>query len=123
MRTNPTCFRVAAVVLFLPWFVLLGWLAEVSWFLTDDAFISFRYVRNLLEGYGLVFNRGERVEGYSNFLWVLELALLWDVFGLRPEHAAPWLSVAFTVGTVAAMLWWVARLPALQHRFLVGWMA
>ncbi|MFH1418548.1 MAG: hypothetical protein ABII12_09730 [Planctomycetota bacterium] len=40
-------------------------------YLTDDAFISFRYARNLLDGHGLVFNPGERVEGYSNFLWVL----------------------------------------------------
>ena len=115
--------KVLVFVVFLPWLGLLGWMAEASWFLTDDAFISFRYVRNLLEGHGLVFNRGEYVEGYSNFLWVLELALLWGVFGLRPEHVAPWLSVAFTAGTIAAMLWWVARLPALQHRILVGWMA
>ena len=123
VRINPYMLSAGTVLLFLPWFVLLGWLAEVSWFLTDDAFISFRYVRNLLEGHGLVFNRGERVEGYSNFLWVLELALLWGVFGLRPEYAAPWLSVVFTVGTVAVMLWRVARLPALQHRALVAWMA
>ena len=123
MRTNPYMLPVGTALLFLPWLVLLGWMAEVSWFLTDDAFISFRYVRNLLEGHGLVFNRGERVEGYSNFLWVLELALLWSVFGLRPEHAAPWLSVAFTAGTIAVMLWWVARLPALQYRALVAWLA
>ena len=36
-------------------------------FMLDDPFISFRYARNLLNGYGLVFNPGERVEGYSNF--------------------------------------------------------
>lgn len=35
----------------------------------DDAFISFRYSRNLANGDGLVFNAGERVEGYTNFLW------------------------------------------------------
>ena len=51
----------------LPWLALLVWLASLAWFMTDDAFISFRYVRNLLEGHGLVFNPGERVEGYSNF--------------------------------------------------------
>ena len=33
---------------------------------TDDAFISFRYARNLLEGHSLIFNPGERVEGYSS---------------------------------------------------------
>ena len=37
---------------------------SVAWFLCDDAFISFRYARNLLEGHGLVFNPGEFVEGY-----------------------------------------------------------
>lgn len=48
----------------------------MTWFLTDDAFISFRYARNLVEGHGLVYDLGEYVEGYSNFLWVLELAAL-----------------------------------------------
>ena len=67
-----------------------------AWSLCNDAFISFRYARNLLEGHGLVFNPGEYVEGYSNFLWVLELAALWGVFGWRPEHTAMWLSVACT---------------------------
>ncbi len=107
----------------LPWLALLAWLASVSWFLTDDAFISFRYVRNLLEGHGLVFNPGERVEGYSNFLWVLELAAIWRALGAAPEDAAPWLSVAFTAGTVGALAWWVYRLPSLRNRGLVGWMA
>jgi hypothetical protein len=48
-----------------------------SW-LCDDAFISFRYARNLVEGLGLVYNAGERVEGYTNFLWTL-----WCAAGLR----------------------------------------
>ena len=115
--------RAGFLLGYLPWLVLLGYLTHVAWFLCDDAFVSFRYVRNLVEGHGLVFNHGEYVEGYSNFLWVLELAALWRTFGLRPEHTAPWLSVACTGGTLAAMLWWVARLPGLPHRGLVGWMA
>jgi hypothetical protein len=40
----------------------------------DDAFISFRYARNLVEGQGLVFNPGEHIEGYTNLLWTLGLA-------------------------------------------------
>jgi len=40
----------------------------------DDAFISFRYAKNLIEGHGLVFNTGEYVEGYSNFLWTILMA-------------------------------------------------
>jgi hypothetical protein len=39
-------------------------------FFIDDAFISFRYAQNLLDGHGLVFNPGEMVEGYSNLLWI-----------------------------------------------------
>ena len=107
----------------LPWLVLLGWLAAVSWFLCDDAFISFRYVRNFLEGHGLVFNPGEYVEGYSNFLWILELAAIWGFFGLRPEQAAPALSLAYTLGTIAAMLWWIARSPSRHDRGLIAWMS
>ena len=110
-------------LLCLPWLALLGWLTSVSWFLCDDAFISFRYVRNLLEGNGLVFNPGEFVEGYSNFLWILELAAIWGIFGMRPEQAAPSLSLAYTVGTIAAMLWWIAKSPSRHDRGLIAWMS
>ena len=116
----PCALRTAPFVF---WLFVLAFLTHASWFLCDDAFISFRYVRNLVEGHGLVFNRGERVEGYSNFLWVIELAALWAAFGLRPEHAAPWLSVVYTGATLAVLLWWILRIPDLAHRRLVAWMA
>ena len=126
-RTQPAP-RTAPLTLWLllsglPWLLLLGWLTSVTWFLCDDAFISFRYVRNLVEGHGLVFNPGEYVEGYTNFLWVLELAVIWSLLGIPPEQAAPVLSVVCTVGTLVVMLWWVYRLPGVSHRGLVGWMA
>ncbi|SYZ74437.1 membrane hypothetical protein [Candidatus Zixiibacteriota bacterium] len=44
-------------------------------FTQDDAFISYRYVKNFLDGKGLVFNPGERVEGYTNFLFVILMTL------------------------------------------------
>jgi len=51
-------------------------LAWVNRFIQDDAFISLRYARNLVEGHGLVWNvGGERVEGYTNFLWTMVLAV------------------------------------------------
>lgn len=40
----------------------------------EDTYITFRFSRNLAEGLGPVFNAGEQVEGYSNFLWMLTLA-------------------------------------------------
>src|SRR5262249_19566820 len=35
---------------------------------------SYRYAAHLAHGQGLVYNPGERVEGYTNFLWILTLA-------------------------------------------------
>ena len=109
--------------LYAPWIILFAWMVDLSWFLTDDAFVTFRYVRNLVEGHGLVFNVGERVEGYTNFLWALELAAFRSVFGIRPEHASPWLSVAYTAGTFVVLFLCAARLPAVPKRGLVQWMA
>jgi hypothetical protein len=43
-------------------------------FIVDDAYITMRYSRHLAEGYGPVYNIGEKVEGYSNFLWMLILS-------------------------------------------------
>jgi hypothetical protein len=46
------------------------------WWLFDDAMISMRYARNLANGIGLVWNPGERVEGYTNFLWTAYMTLV-----------------------------------------------
>ncbi|MFN7971558.1 MAG: hypothetical protein U0166_04295 [Acidobacteriota bacterium] len=54
--------------------VVLAFVRHEAVVLSDDAYISFRYSDNLAAGRGLVFNEGERVEGYSNLLWTLLLA-------------------------------------------------
>jgi arabinofuranosyltransferase len=96
-------------------------------FVTDDAFISFVYSRNLAEHGQLVFNLGEHVEGYTNFLWTVVLAVLYKL-GLQPEITSRVLGTGFgvaTLGTCAylsralrggAWQWWDA-VPAL---FLAG---
>ncbi len=60
--------------------------------LNDDAFITFRYGRNWAEGYGPVFNPGERVEGYTNPLLVAVSAAMFLV-GLSPAVGVIWLGV------------------------------
>jgi len=65
-------------------------------FLQDDAFISFRFIDNFVNGNGLVFNIGEKVEGYTNLLWVLILSGL-KVMGMNIETASQNLSVLFGV--------------------------
>ncbi len=44
--------------------------------LFDDAMISMRYAYNLVHGLGPVWNAGERVEGFTNPLWVGLMALV-----------------------------------------------
>lgn len=52
-------------------------LASIWGFTTDDAYISWLYARQLVEGNGLQWHTGlSRVEGYSNFLWVLIASLI-----------------------------------------------
>lgn len=49
---------------------------ERYWWLYDDAMVSMRYARNLVQGIGLAWNPGERVEGYTNFLWTIYMAFV-----------------------------------------------
>lgn len=55
--------------------VALTLLAYANRFIHDDAFISFRYAHHLATGKGLVWNPGEKIEGYTNFLWTLLMSL------------------------------------------------
>jgi arabinofuranosyltransferase len=50
---------------------------KTFYFLTDDAYIIFRYVSNSVEEYGLVWNPPpfRPVEGYTSFLWAVVLRL------------------------------------------------
>ena len=54
----------------------------------DDAYISFRYADNYLAGHGLVYNTGERVEGYTNFFWIITLILLKSVLEILLGYSA-----------------------------------
>lgn len=49
-------------------------------FSTDDQFIIFRYVNNIISGHGFVYNIGERVLGSTTPLYTLLLALIKRVF-------------------------------------------
>ena len=60
--------------------LLLFNLVWTAW-LCDDAFISFRSVRNFVEGHGLAFNPAERVQSFTHPLWVLLLIPLYALTG------------------------------------------
>ncbi len=68
-------------------------------FVTDDAYISFVFSRNLAEHGQLAFNVGQPVEGYTNFLWTAILGVLM-ILGLRPEITSLVLGAACAIGTL-----------------------
>ena len=69
----------------------------------DDAFISYRYSRNLARGEGLSYNRGSRVEGFSNFLWVL-LHAIPIRRGMDPVYFSRFLSLVSGIFLLAVVL-------------------
>jgi len=76
------------IISLLGTFIVLLWHIKYYWYFTiDDAYISFRYAKNWVAGYGLVYNIGERVEGYTNFLWIVLIALFMKIHLLPPISA------------------------------------
>jgi len=72
-------------------------------FLSDDAFISLRYAHRLIEGHGLTWNPGERVEGYSNLLWTL-LAAGAGALGANLVWAVRVMGVLSSFATIGAIV-------------------
>src|SRR5437762_4060818 len=73
--------------LVLPSMLLVLNMVRVGAFTVDDAYISYRYARNFARGLGLVYNPGERIEGYTNFLWTLLIGFGFKLH-LDPEAVA-----------------------------------
>ena len=71
-------------------------------FICDDAYISFRYSHNLAYHNELAFNLGDRVEGYTNFLWTVTLGLLLKA-GLRPDVMSRVLGACFGVAVLVLL--------------------
>ena len=77
----------------------------------DDAFITFRYARNLLAGEGFVYNPGERVLGTTTPLYTLLMAALALPFG---GEQAPFLWLALGMNALAdaatcLLLWQIGK--------------
>lgn len=85
-------------------------------FLQDDAFISFRYAENFANGLGLVWQPGDAVQGYTNFLWTLTLGVVhW--LGAPLEGAAITLGLSYFAGALILFAALARRL------FPGGWLA
>ncbi len=123
MSAGPAVRRRAALFLVSAAAVagaVAGW--RLFWFLTDDAYIAFRYAANSLAGHGLVWNPPpfRPVEGYTSFLWVVLLRAVWRWAGIEPPAMANALSLGCGLATLALAGRWLWRLrlpePLAQHR-------
>jgi arabinofuranosyltransferase len=95
-------FAIAAAVIVAVYLVL----TIVNSFLCDDAYITFRYAKHLAAGMGPVFNAGERVEGYSSFLWMILMAMVIKLGG-RPEFWSLFCSQVCGVGIIILIIAWI----------------
>jgi arabinofuranosyltransferase len=101
----------------------IGW--RVFWFLTDDAYIAFRYISNSRMGYGYVWNPPpfRPVEGYTSFLWVVILDGVWRLTGIEPPVSANPISLVLSCltlcvgGLMVLRIHWNDRLR--PHRVLL----
>jgi arabinofuranosyltransferase len=103
---KPTRWLTAILLLYLAHAAYLSGIAE-------DAYITFRFARNLVHGYGLTWNAGETpVEGYTSVLWVLVSALAMRL-GLDAPRAAQIIGLAAGAATILLAYW--------AGRRLAGW--
>ncbi|PKO09687.1 MAG: hypothetical protein CVU40_10360 [Chloroflexi bacterium HGW-Chloroflexi-2] len=88
--------------------------------LMDDAYISFRYAKNFSDGFGLVFNQGENVEGYTNFLWTIILSFCISI-GFSVSKCAVVLSFISALGTMYIMVLMVYKFEYFsKQKWLAG---
>ncbi len=102
MRAPPATARLLMLAASL---ALLVYALVVCAWQCDDAYITFRVVRNALEGHGLTWNPGERVQVFTHPLFMLLALAVHGVMGevyYAMTFVCAGLAVGVAVGLVAA---------------------
>ena len=74
----------------------LGLSLGIAPYQLDDAYITYRYAANVIDGHGPVFNPGtEPVEGFSSPLWLLLLSLGALILGI-PSYISVGMAMGLT---------------------------
>ena len=108
------------------------WAYQYLW-LTDDIFVTFRYISNLFAGNGLVYNAGEYVEGYTHPLWLLVLIPFYPNLEIASQALgllsfagliyfltrSGWLAAALVVCNMEMRIWATGGLETMFFTFLV----
>ncbi len=90
--------------------VLIASIVVAVDFVKDDAYISFRYAQNVVNGNGLVFNNGEYLEGITNFFWTI-LMVPFEALGLDLFQVCEVLGTLLCIGMLLAL----SRTAVLMH--------
>ncbi len=104
--------RVLAVVVFMLVVVRRAWMC-------DDSFISMRVVDNFVGGYGLTFNADERVQGFTNPLWVFLVSLPHAIVR-QPYWSCVGTSLVVALGGAVVLAYRVVRDPVVAALALVA---
>jgi arabinofuranosyltransferase len=89
--------------------------AKTAW-ISDDAFITLRTVRNFVTGHGLTYNLGERVQTYTHPLWMFLLSI--PYFFTREAYHTP--IIASIVISLVAVQLIAARVATSQAAAVLG---
>ncbi len=76
---------------------------RVTW-LSDDSRISMRFILNFVNGNGLLYNIGERVQGFTHPLWLLILSLGYFISG-KIFLTTLFFSLLFSLGAVWVLIY------------------
>ncbi len=106
-------FGIALLLFFAAVLLLNAWMV-------DDAYITFRTVDNFVNGRGLIWNPGERVQVYTHPLWMFVVSLFYFftselfftviILSLLLTLAAVWIVARYTTSGFRLSLWKVPLL-------------
>jgi hypothetical protein len=108
MNTDDRAARIGLALALLAF----SWAVFASAWLSDDAWITFRSIDNLLAGHGLRWNPAERVQTFTHPAWALLLSAVVALSGEFPLTAFA-VSLVCTAGAVAVLVRSIALTPLL----------
>lgn len=113
--------RVPSRMVWAACLALVAVVALNAW-VSDDAYITFRTCYNLTHGHGPVYNVGERVQTFTNPLWMLLVSAAYLFTG-----EAYFTSIGLSLLCLLGMLWllhgriWRGSLAGVGMTLILGW--
>ncbi|MFL5764626.1 MAG: hypothetical protein ACJ77K_11845 [Bacteroidia bacterium] len=110
-KRNVILLSLLAIAVSLIYSYKLRWLG-------DDIFIALRYVQHFIAGQGLVYNPGEKVEGFTDFLWLM-LISFFTKLNFDPMNVTQFLGILSSLGTLALCSLIGIRIAQKHNTFII----